>query len=109
GALLPIFQDRYRLGATIFGQTGIKSDDNSGNTAFTSQNTPVEWNVEGRIQKLSLIGERWFAGAGAGSRILGGYGAPDFRIVFLLGTYLPIEDTSARSPEARARMHARIV
>jgi outer membrane protein OmpA-like peptidoglycan-associated protein len=109
GALLPIFNDKYRLGATIFGQTGIKSDDIVGDTAFTSQNTPVEWNIEGRIQKLSVLGERWFAGAGAGSRILGGYGAPDFRIVVLLGTYLPIEDTNARSPEARARMHAHIV
>jgi OOP family OmpA-OmpF porin len=108
GAFMPILGGKYRLGATIFGQTGIKSDDIVGNTAFTSQNTPVEWNVEGRMMKLSMLGERWYAGAGVGTRILDGYGAPDFRLVALLGTYFVIEDTSANSPEARVRMHQRI-
>jgi outer membrane protein OmpA-like peptidoglycan-associated protein len=108
GAFLPISDGKYRLGATIFGQTGIKSDNVVGNTAFTSQNTPVEWDIEGRIMKLSLLGERWYAGASGGSRILDGYGAPDFRVVALLGTYLPIADTGANSPEARVKMHMRI-
>jgi OOP family OmpA-OmpF porin len=108
GAFLPLASDRFRLGATIFGQTGIQSDNIVGNTGFTDQNSPVEWNVEGRFTKLSVIGEHWFAGAGAGSRILDGYGAPDFRVVFLIGSYVPIEDTNAPSPEARARMHMHI-
>lgn len=108
GAFMPIVGGKFRIGATIFGQTGIRSDDIVGNTAFTAQNTPVEWNVEGRMMKLSMLGERWYAGAGAGTRILDGYGAPDFRAVVLLGTYLPIEDTGANSPEARVKMHMRI-
>jgi outer membrane protein OmpA-like peptidoglycan-associated protein len=109
GAFLPLADNKFRLGATVFGQTGITNDNIVGNTLFTSQNTPIEWNVEGRINKLSILGDRWFTGVGAGSRILGGYGAPDFRIVALIGTYIPIEDTNPNSPEARVRTHAHIV
>jgi OOP family OmpA-OmpF porin len=109
GAFLPIASGKFRLGASIFGQTGIKSDDVIGNTAFTSQNTPIEWNAEGRFTKLSFIGEHWFAGAGAGTRILGGYGAPDFRIVALIGAYVPIVDTGANSPAGGVRVHAHVV
>jgi OmpA-OmpF porin, OOP family len=109
GAFLPLGDDKVRLGLTIFGQTGIKKDNIIGDTAFTSENTPVEWNGEARLGKLKLLGDHWYVGAGAGTRILGGYGAPDFRIVALLGAYVPIEDSNPRSPEARVRMHARIV
>ena len=109
GAFLPLADNKFRLGATVFGQTGITNDNIVGNTAFTSQNTPIEWNVEGRINKLSFLGDRWFTGVGAGTRILGGYGAPDFRLVALVGTYIPIEDTNPNSPEARVRMHTHIV
>ncbi|HXN32097.1 MAG TPA: OmpA family protein, partial [Polyangiaceae bacterium] len=109
GAFLPLLNEKVRLGATLFGQTGIKSDNIVGDTAFTSQNTPVEWNVEGRINKLSILGDRWFVSAGMGTRILGGYGAPDFRVVALIGTYVPIEDSNPSSPDARIRMHAHVV
>jgi len=109
GAFLPLASEKYRLGATIFGQTGIKSDNVVGNTAFTTQNTPVEWNVEGRINKFSILGDRWYIGAGMGSRILAGYGAPDFRVVALIGTYVPIEDSNPHSPDERIRMRAHIV
>jgi outer membrane protein OmpA-like peptidoglycan-associated protein len=109
GALLPLKAGMYRVGATIFGQTGLTSDNTTGDTAFTGQNTPIEWNIEGRM-KLPMIldTDHWFAGAGLGSRILGGYGAPDFRVVALIGTYFPIEDTNPRSPDARARLRASI-
>ena len=46
---------KFRLGATIFGQTGLTSDDTTGPTFFTAQNTPIEWNVEGRM-KLPIKG-----------------------------------------------------
>jgi OOP family OmpA-OmpF porin len=111
GALLPILDDKYRLGATIFGQTGLQGSGNktTGGTTFTSQNTPIEWNLEGRMKiPYAIAGDRWFAGAGAGSRIVDGYGAPDFRLVALVGMYIPIEDTNARSPAARARVHLKI-
>jgi OmpA-OmpF porin, OOP family len=107
GAFIPIERGKYRLGATIFGQTGLTSDDITGPTFFTAQNTPIEWNVEGRM-KLPIQGDRWFASAGGGTLILPGYGAPDLRIVGLVGTYLPIEDTNPHSPAARDRVRESI-
>jgi OOP family OmpA-OmpF porin len=110
GAMLPVMNGRARLGATIFGQTGLTGDGDTttGNTIFTLQNTPIEWNVEGRM-KLPVVGyERYFVGAGTGTRILGGYGAPDWRLVVLVGTYWPIEDTNPHSPEARMKIRASI-
>ena len=101
GALLPLKDGKYRLGATIFGQTGISSDPVTGPTAFTRQNSPIEWNLEGRM-RLPMAGwEHWFVGAGGGSLFAPGYGAPDLRILALVGTYWVIEDTNAHSPDAR--------
>jgi OOP family OmpA-OmpF porin len=108
GALLPLKNGKYRLGATIFGQTGITSDSTTGPTAFTRQNTPIEWNLEGRM-RLPMAGwERWFAGASVGSLLTPGYGAPDLRIVALVGTYFPIEDSKPHSPDARLRIRESI-
>jgi outer membrane protein OmpA-like peptidoglycan-associated protein len=108
GALLPINQGKYRVGATIFGQTGITNDGVTGPTAFTKQNTPIEWNIEGRM-RLPMVGwEHWYAGVGAGSFLANGYGAPDFRAVALIGTYWTLEDTNPHSPDARARIRESI-
>jgi outer membrane protein OmpA-like peptidoglycan-associated protein len=104
GALLPIAQDRFRLGLTVTAQTGMQPDDDIvGHTIFTSQNTPVEWQAEGRMRlpKVAFL-DPWFVGAGVGSRLSDGYGAPDFRLVALVGMYLPIVDTNPRSPDRSA-------
>ncbi len=106
GAFLPIQGDKYRVGATIFGQTGIVNTDVTGPTFFTAQNTPIEWNIEGRMRYPKIGWENFYIGLGAGSFLSNGYGAPDFRMVALAGTYFPIEDTNPQSPEARARVHA---
>ena len=106
GALVPLANGKIRLGATIFGQTGIQSTSIIGNTAFTRQNSPIEYDIEGRM-RLPVSGwERWYVGLSGGSLILPGYGAPDFRAVALLGTYFEIEDTHPHSPDARARIRA---
>ncbi len=96
GAFIPIRDGKYRIGASIFGQTGISSSATTGNTFFRSQNTPIEWNAEGRM-KLGPH-DRWWVGAGAGTRLTEGYGAPDLRIVALAGFYVPILDVEAPSP-----------
>src|SRR5580658_8516944 len=102
GALMPIGQ-RFRVGATIFGQTGLQNDSIVGNTIFTSQNTPIEWNAEGRM-KFPLPGlERLFFGASVGTRLTDGYGGPDLRVVVLAGSYWSIEDKTPPSPERRIR------
>jgi len=108
GAFLPLANGKYRLGGTIFGQTGIKSDPTVGNTAFTRQNTPIEYDIEGRM-RLPMAGwEHWYVGLSGGSLIAPGYGAPDFRAVALLGTYFVIEDTNPQSPDARRRIRESI-
>ncbi len=109
GAMLPLRDGKMRVGATIFGQTGLTSDDTTGPTFFTKQNTPIEWNIEGRIKLPNMVlGEHWFAGASAGSLLYGGYGAPDLRIVALVGSYWQIEDTNPHSPEARMKVRESI-
>jgi OOP family OmpA-OmpF porin len=107
GALIPIGGGKFRIAGTIFGQTGLTSDHITGPTFFTAQNTPMEWNVEVRA-KLPISGGRWFASGSGGTLILPGYGAPDLRLVALVGTYLPIEDTNPHSPEARDRVRESI-
>jgi OmpA-OmpF porin, OOP family len=108
GALLPLAGGKYRLGGTIFGQTGISSDQTTGSTAFTRQNTPIEWDVEGRM-RLPMAGwEHWYVGLSGGSLLAPGYGAPDFRGVALVGTYFVISDTNPKSPDAREKIRASI-
>jgi OOP family OmpA-OmpF porin len=107
GALIPISNGKFRIAATVFGQTGLTSDDITGPTFFTAQNTPIEWNLEVRA-KLPIRGDRWFVSGSGGTLILPGYGAPDLRLVALVGTYLPIEDTNPHSPAARDRIRESI-
>ncbi|HLK37431.1 MAG TPA: OmpA family protein [Polyangiaceae bacterium] len=110
GAFLPVLDGKVRLGATIFTQTGLtgSGDTTVGNTIFTLQNTPIEWNFEART-KLPVIGwDHYYIGGGLGTRLSDGYGAPDFRFVALIGTYFPLEDTNPKSPEARMRVRESI-
>jgi OOP family OmpA-OmpF porin len=108
GAFLPLKNGKYRLGASIFGQTGITSDSITGPTAFTRQNTPIEWNIEGRM-RLPVAGwEHWFAGASVGSLLAPGYGAPDLRVVALLGAYFPVGETHPHSPDPGVKIRESI-
>lgn len=84
GAFLPFPAWNMRAGLTFFGQTGLESDDPIvGKTLFTARNSPVEWLGEARFR----FGEKsaWWAGPAVGSLILGGYGAPDFRMTAVVG------------------------
>lgn len=99
GAFIPLKDGKYRLGGSIFGQTGIENNDTIGNTVFTKRNTPVEFNLEGRMRFGGA--DHWWLGAGAGSSILRGYGAPDLRVLAMLGVYIPILDSNATSPEKK--------
>ena len=100
---VPFRDGKYRVGATIFGQTGIQSDDIIGNTAFTKRNTPIEVMGEGRMRLGPA--EHWWLGASAGTAILRGYGAPDLRITAMIGAYIPLLDSDAKSPERRQALH----
>ncbi len=104
GALMPLARGRFRLGVTLFGQTGLSNDTITGNTIFASQNTPVEWNAEGRMKIPIRALDKLFVGAGLGTRLTDGYGGPDFRFVALVGSHWSIEDTNPPSPDAAIRM-----
>jgi len=100
GGFIPLANGKHRIGATIFGQTGLESTAIIGDTFFTGRNTPIEWNAEWRM-KLSGSFDKFWVGAGGGSRIAKGYGAPDFRILALAGMYVPILESDAISPDPK--------
>jgi OmpA-OmpF porin, OOP family len=102
---VPLGGDKYRLGFSIFGQTGIENNAIVGDTIFNGSNTPLEWQAEGRM-RFGWFDRLW-AGVGLGSRLDLAYGAPDFRIVALLGIYVPLIDSNANSPEAKVERHQR--
>jgi outer membrane protein OmpA-like peptidoglycan-associated protein len=104
GAFLPLAGEKFRVGATIFGQTGLTDSDITGPTIFTGQNTPIELVLEGRMKYPEIGWDNFYVGASAGRSLLDGYGAPDLRLVVLAGTFWPIQGTSARSPESREKM-----
>ena len=103
GAFVPFKDGKYRIGATIFGQTGISSDALTGDTFFTKRNTPLEWLVEGRM-RLGPSDRMWL-GLSGGSTILPGYGAPDFRTVGVFGYEIPLNPTDGvqRDPKLELR------
>lgn len=107
GAFIPIKDGKYRIGATIFGQTGLTTKDPIvGDTLFTKANTPIEWQLEGRMKFGPS--DHWWAGFGGGTRlIVNAYGAPDMRLVGLVGAYVPILESDAKSPERKADLRAK--
>ncbi len=99
--IFPWHDGRYRVGVSLLGQTGIENGNVIGDTAFTKRNSSLEWAAEGRM--FMGPGDRWYASASAGTQILNGYGAPDFRGVLALGAYIPMFDTDPTSPEVVER------
>ncbi|WP_394832832.1 OmpA family protein [Pendulispora rubella] len=103
GGFVPIKGGKFRIGASVFGQTGISDANVIGDTVFKKRNTPIEWNVEGRMKFGPK--DRWWVGLGGGTLIANGYGAPDLRVMGLIGAYLPISDSDANSPDRKAALH----
>ena len=106
GAFMPFKEGKYRLGLNVFGQTGISSDSRIGDTFFRAQNTPIEWNVEGRVRFGGS--NRWWAGATLGTLINpAGYGAPDFRVFASIGWYVPLPGSEAAQTDADRKLAMR--
>lgn len=104
GGFIPLRDGAVRLGGEIFGSTGIEEVDptpvaQDGATMFTKRNTPVEWMGELRFA-LDKEKAGWL-GAGAGTRLSSGYGAPDVRVLFTLGYAFSLRDTDPKSPGKR--------
>jgi len=107
GVFIPLRDGRIRLGGELFGSTGLgKPGDvdalvKDNNTFFTKRNTPLEWLGEIRIA-LDKDRNAWF-GAGAGTRLSAGYGAPNLRVLATVGYAFGIADTNPQSPGRRFR------
>ncbi|MBK9261746.1 MAG: OmpA family protein [Polyangiaceae bacterium] len=93
GAFMPLRGGALRLGAQIFGSTGITDE-----TFFNANNTPLEWMAEGRFAIDRK--QRAWVGAGAGTRLTPGY-APDMRVVATVGYAFSISDVNPPSPTKR--------
>ena len=105
GAFMPFKEGKYRIGLNVFGETGIHADSRIGDTFGRLQNTPLEWNAEGRM-KFGKDNHLW-AGVTLGSLIVPGYGAPDFRAVASFGAYIPLPGSNATQTDAERRLAMR--
>ncbi|HEY1535417.1 MAG TPA: OmpA family protein [Polyangiaceae bacterium] len=95
GLYLPLRDGRVRLGGELWGTTGIEDSDNHP-TFFTVRNTDFEWLAQ--VRYVLDQRSRWYAEGGFGTRLAAGYGAPDFRMLVGIGTYLTLTDLEGKSP-----------
>jgi OOP family OmpA-OmpF porin len=96
GLYLPLRSGRVRLGAEIFGSTGIDKAGGEESTFFRGRNTNLEWLAQARLG----IGQRQrtWAMFGAGTRLSAGYGSPDLRVLASIGTFFTLKDVPGKSP-----------
>jgi OmpA-OmpF porin, OOP family len=103
GAYLPLRDGKIRLGAELWGTTGIVSL-NDKSTFFGGNNTDLEWLAQARFTLDQK--QRVWAMGGAGTRLAAGYGAPDLRILATIGTYITLKDETPPSPPERVKVVA---
>jgi len=94
GAFIPFRQDRLRFGVEFWGSTNM--GDQGQASFFGGRNTTVEWLAQGRATLDQK--KRFYINAGVGTRLSGGYGAADLRVLFSFGTYFQVKDFE---PESR--------
>ena len=106
GAFYPLRNGRIRVGGQIFGSTGLgdvkTQTAGTQSSFFAGRNTPFEWFAEGRFA-LDEAKQGWFS-VGGGTRLSGGYGAPDLRLLAAVGYYFSIVDSLTTSPEPTLRV-----
>lgn len=98
---VPLRDGRIRVGGELFGQTGLSKTEKVGtleaqSTTFKRKYTPVEWLGEVRV----ALGEQqkiWASG-GAGTLVIPGYSAPDFRVIAQIGGWWDLKNTAPTSP-----------
>jgi OOP family OmpA-OmpF porin len=99
GAFLPLRDQTIRLGAEIFGSTGISGS----NSTFNDENTPLEWMLEARFAVDKK--KRLYVGGNAGTRLTTGY-APDFRVGALIGYWFNVKDEEPKEePNIKTKPH----
>jgi outer membrane protein OmpA-like peptidoglycan-associated protein len=91
GGYVPLLDDRLRAGIELFGSFGITEK-----TAGELDASPIEWMANAKY--FLLDSKQLYVGAGAGTRLSGGY-APDFRGIAVIGGSFSIADTDMRAPD----------
>lgn len=99
---LPLSTGKFRVGGTIFGQTGMENNSIIGNTIFRKENTPLEFNVEARMRFGPT--DRLWVGAAGGSRILNGYGSPDLRVLGFVGIEAPLFEPPTKGVDSKLEL-----
>ena len=101
GAYVPLRDNRLRLGAEIWGSTGVV--ELAGESTFMKErNTTIEWLAQARF--LVSEDKRTFVNAGGGTRLSNGYGSADLRLLASIGRYWGLEDREPPSPPPRVRV-----
>jgi OOP family OmpA-OmpF porin len=101
GLYLPMRGGRVRFGGELWGTTGIEEAGGQ-STFFGGRNTDIEWLVQSRFVLDDR--QRVYAQGGLGTRLETGYGAPDFRMLVSIGTYLTLQDWEGKSPPRRVEV-----
>ncbi len=96
GVFIPLRDNTFRIGASLFGTASIEPD-----VAFGSDNSTLEWLAEARMTLDEK--KRLYVAGGGGTRLTPGY-APDFRLVATIGYHIPIADTVPPSPPKKFRV-----
>ncbi len=94
GLTIPIVRDTFDIMGEAWGSTGISSD-----TFAKRVNSPLE--ALGGFKFYTKGG--FTIGAAGGAGILGGYGAPDYRVTAMLGLGEPLAEEKAAEPTPEDR------
>jgi outer membrane protein OmpA-like peptidoglycan-associated protein len=102
GGFVPLRGDKVRLGVELWGTTGLQGvGANNESTFLGSRNTDIEWLGQARF--LLDKRQRIWAMGGFGTRLFTGYGAPDFRMLVSIGTFLTVKDFASKSPPPKVQ------
>lgn len=109
GLFVPLRSDRLRVGAELWGQTGIdtvrvteRGYQEEVSSFFRSENTSFEWLAQARL--LMGSAKDWYIMGGGGTRFTGGYGAADLRVLVQVGSHILLSDVNPDSPPRKVRV-----
>lgn len=101
GAYVPLRDNRLRLGAELWGSTGVV--ELAGDSTFLKQrNTTIEWLAQARF--LVSKDKRTFFNAGGGTRLSDGYGSADIRLLASIGRWWGFQDKEPPAPPPKVRV-----
>ncbi|MCH2107726.1 MAG: OmpA family protein [Polyangiaceae bacterium] len=106
GVFVPLRDGKVRLGAELWGSTGIQgAQGDYPSTFFYGNNTTLEWLAQGRFAMNPE--ETLYLNVGGGTRLSPGYGGADLRILTSIGHYWELQETEAKQPPEQVKIVSR--